>query len=107
MKSTQRVSQLELDQGHIQRQHSDEWDRMDRELRRSHSDISAVVMENRRLKALLAGYGSHASFQDDFPSANASSVSAIRRYGQNYTSAEADLLPPSSDAFQQSNQNMR
>ncbi len=55
MKANQRIVQLESDNGFLKRQQEDEVDRLEREVRRYHSEVSDLVMENRRLKSL---YGS-------------------------------------------------
>lgn len=47
----QKVNQVETELLYARRQHEDELDRLDRELRRTHADMAEVVLENRRLKA--------------------------------------------------------
>lgn len=54
LKSSQRASQLETEMAYLRRQHDDEFDRLDRELRRYHADMSEIVLENRRLKAQVS-----------------------------------------------------
>lgn len=52
-KALQRVSHLESDLTYTRRQFDDEYDRLDRELRRYHADMAEISLENRRLKASL------------------------------------------------------
>jgi hypothetical protein len=58
LKSAQRVSQMESEMTYMRRQNDDEYDRLDREMRRCHAEMSEVALVNRRLEAQVAsGYG--------------------------------------------------
>ena len=55
IKANQKITQLESDNQFIKRQQDDDLDRLEREVRRYHSEVSDLTLENRRLKSL---YGS-------------------------------------------------
>ncbi len=52
IKANQKITQLESDNQFIKRQQDDDLDRLEREVRRYHSEVSDLTLENRRLKSL-------------------------------------------------------
>jgi hypothetical protein len=59
LKSAQRVSQMESEMAYMRRQHDDEYDRLDREMRRYRAEMSDVAIANRRLEGQASAGYSH------------------------------------------------